>query len=266
MEVRSLGYRTDLMVRLLEGSLVEDRCDYLVVRSPNNPTYWWGNFLLLAAPWRSGDAGTWMAMFAAEFPDAAHVAIGIDVTEISAVDVSRLIVEGLRPQRSAVMTAQQLHEPPHLNRVAAIRQLTGDEDWRQAAELRALVNAGEPGAEPAFLRARIAAERRLTEAGHGSWFGAFLDRTLVAQLGLVTDGSGIARYQNVETHPGARRQGLAGTLVWHAGQHALEALRTSTLVIVADPGDVAIRVYRSVGFADAETQLACERQPSQDAD
>jgi GNAT superfamily N-acetyltransferase len=266
VEVRSLGYRTDLMVRLLEGSLVEDRGDYLVVRSPHNPTYWWGNFLLLAAPPLPGDAGAWAAMFAAEFPDAAHVAIGIDVTEVSAVDVSALIAEGLRLQRSAVMIAQQLHEPPHLNREAAIRQLTGDEDWRQAAELRAVVNAGEPGSEPAFLRARIAVERRLTEAGHGSWFGAFLDRTLVAQLGLVTDDSGIARYQNVETHPGARRQGLAGTLVWHAGQCVLDTLRASTLVMVADPGDVAIRVYRSVGFADAETQVAFERQPSHDSD
>jgi GNAT superfamily N-acetyltransferase len=266
VEVRSLGYRTDLMVRLLEGSLVEDRGDYLVIRSPHNPTYWWGNFLLLAAPWRSGDAATWTAMFAAEFPDAAHVAVGIDVTEVSAVDVNGLIAEGLRLQRSAVMIAQQLHEPPHLNRVATIRELTGDEDWRQAAELRAMVNAGEPGSEPAFLRARIAAERSVTEAGHGSWFGAFLEQTLVAQLGLVTGGSGIARYQNVETHPGARRQGLAGTLVWHAGQHVLETLRASTLVMVADPGDVAIRVYRSVGFADAETQLAFERQPGQDAD
>lgn len=266
VEVRSLGYRTDLMARLLEGSLVEDRGDYLAVRSPHSPSYWWGNFLLLAAPPQRGDAATWVAMFAAEFPDAAHVAIGIDVTEVSAVDVDGLTAEGLRLQQSAVLTAQQLHEPPHPNRAAVIRKLSGDDNWRQAADLRAVVNAGEPGSEPAFLRARIAAERGVTEAGHGSWFGAFLDRTLVAQLGLVTDGSGIARYQNVEVHPAARRQGLAGTLVWHAGQQVLDTLRASTLVMVAAPHDVAIRVYRSVGFADAETQLAFERQPHQDTD
>lgn len=248
------------MVRLLEGSLVEDRGDYLAVRSPHSPSYWWGNFLLLAAPPQRGDAATWVAMFAAEFPDAAHVAIGIDVTEVSAVDVDGLTAEGLRLQQSAVLTAQQLHEPPHPNRAAVIRELSGDEDWRQAADLRAVVNAGEPGSEPAFLRGRIAAERGVTEAGHGSWFGAFLDRTLVAQLGLVTDGSGIARYQNVEVHPAARRHGLAGTLVWHAGQQVLDNHRASTLVMVAAPHDVAIRVYRSVGFADAEAQLAFERQ------
>jgi GNAT superfamily N-acetyltransferase len=266
VEVRSLGYRTDLMARLLEGSLVEDRGDYLVVRSPHNPTYWWGNFLLLAAPPQPGDAGICVEIFAAEFPDAAHVAIGIDVVEVSGVNVGELTAEGLRLQQSAVLTAQELHEPPHPNRAAAIRELSGDQDWRQAADLRAAVNAGEPGSEPAFLQARIAAERGLTEAGHGFWFGAFLDRTLVAQLGLVTDGSGIARYQNVETHPAARRQGLAGTLVWHAGQQALDSLGASTLVMIADPRDVAIRVYRSVGFTDAETQLAFERQPRQDAE
>jgi hypothetical protein len=29
----------------------------------------------------------------------------------------------------------------------------------------------------------------------------------------------------------------------------------------ADPGYLAIRVYRSVGFADGETQLMIERKP-----
>jgi hypothetical protein len=83
--------------------------------------------------------------------------------------------------------------------------------------LRAACNmAGEPGADSDFLKRRIAAERRLTESGHGSWFGAFTGGRLVAQLGTFPDDSGIARYQNVETHPQARGQGLTGTLAYHA--------------------------------------------------
>lgn len=249
------------MVRLLEGSRIDDRGDYLAVRSPHNPTYWWGNFLLLAAPPEPGQADAWLETFAAEFPEAKHVALGIDVTEISAVDVGALVAAGLRLERSAVLTATVLHKPPHPNVGATYRELAGDDDWRQAADLRAVLSEGEPGSEPTFLAARIASERALTEAGHGSWFGAFVDGQLVAHLGLVTDGSGIARYQNVETHPGWRRQGLAGTLVWHAGQHGLKNL-ASTLVMAADPQYVAIRVYRSVGFVDAETQIGFERQPA----
>jgi GNAT superfamily N-acetyltransferase len=261
VDIRSLGYRTDLMIRLLEGSRVDDHGDYLAISSPHNPTYWWGNFLLLSAPPAPGQTGAWLATFAAEFPEAKHVALGIDVTEISAVDVGGLVAENLRLERAGVLTATAVHEPPRPNQAAIYRELSGDEDWGQAAELRAVLNEGEPGSEPTFLAARIAAERALTEAGHGSWFGAFVDGKLVAQLGLITDGSGIARFQNVETHPGWRRKGLAGTLVWRAGQHGIDNLRARTLVMAADPEYVAIRVYRSVGFVDAETQIGFARQP-----
>jgi GNAT superfamily N-acetyltransferase len=260
VEVRSLGYRTDLMVRVLEGSQVDDRGDYLVIRTPRNPTYWWGNFLLLAPP-KPGDAASWVAAFTAEFPAARHVAIGIDVTEISPVDVGDYVGQDLRLERSSVLTAQELAEPPRPNRQAAYRELSSDDDWRQSADLTAAVNAGEPGSDPEFLHARVDAERALTEAGHGSWFGAFVDGDLVAQLGLITDGSGVARYQNVETHPDWRRRGLAGTLVWQAGRHGLDTIGASTLVIVADPLAEAIRVYRTLGFTDAETQVGFERQP-----
>jgi GNAT superfamily N-acetyltransferase len=260
VEVRSLGYRTDLMIRTLEGSQVEDRGDYLVISSPRNPTYWWGNFLLLAQP-APGQAASWVGSFATEFPAARHVALGIDVTEISVVHIGEYVAAGLQLQRSAVLTAQDLTEPPNPNRSAAYRELSGDDDWRRVTELRAIVNADEPGGDPGFIAARAASERALTEAGHGSWFGAFIGDELVAQLGLIADGSGIARYQNVETHPDWRRRGLAGSLVWHAGRHGLDTLGAGTLVIVADPLADAIRVYRSVGFADAETQVGFERQP-----
>jgi hypothetical protein len=50
-------------------------------------------------------------------------------------------------------------------------------------------------------------------------------------------------------------------VVWHASAIAL-AGDTSTLVMVADPEDVAIRVYRSVGFTVTEPQLGFIRQPA----
>ena len=75
MEVRSLGYRTDLAILALEGSQVTDRGDHLVIRTPGNPDYWWGNFLLLQ-DLKPGSGGGWMARFAAEFPGAQHTALG----------------------------------------------------------------------------------------------------------------------------------------------------------------------------------------------
>jgi GNAT superfamily N-acetyltransferase len=265
VEIRSLGYRTDLMIRVLEGSQVDDRGDYLVVSTPKNPDYWWGNFLLLASPPSRGQAKRWVTTFKTEFPQAEHVALGIDVTEASQVDINGMVAAGLALDRNAVLTARDLIEPPQPNTVATYRELAGDDDWRQALELRLLVTEAIPGGTEEFVRYRIAAERGLTEAGYGSWYGAFLDGQLVAQLGIVPGDTGAARYQNVETHPAHRRTGLAGTLVWEAGSRTLADGFTSTLVMVADPKDVAIRVYRSVGFADAEAMLGFQRAPSRSA-
>ena len=257
VEVRSLGYRTDLAILALEGSHVADRGDHLVVRTPGNPDYWWGNFLLLPGL-RPGSGGDWLARFAAEFPEARHVALGLDETDASTVDPGELA--GMTLERNDVMTATSVHAPPHPSTEAVFRTLEDDADWRQSLKLAAAVHAGGPGGDAGFLTARMAAKRALTEAGQGAWFGAFLDGTLLSQLGLITGRSGLARYQSVETHPAARRRGLAGTLVWHAATTSL-ADDTSMLVMVADPEDVAISVYRSVGFTVTEPQLSFIRPP-----
>jgi GNAT superfamily N-acetyltransferase len=258
VELRSLGYRTDLAILELEGSQVTDRGDHLVIRTPANPEYWWGNFLLVREL-SPGSGPSWLATFAATFPGARHVALGLDMTSADAIAPAGLT--GMTLERNVVMTAAAVHAPPHPNSEALFRPLAGDADWRQSLDLAAAVHAGEPGGSDGFMTARAAAQRALTEAGHGAWFGAFLDGTLVAQLGLVTGISGLARYQSVETHPAARRRGLAGTLVWHAAATAL-AGETSTLVMVADPDDDAIRVYRTVGFTVTEPQLGLIRPPA----
>jgi hypothetical protein len=51
----------------------------------------------------------------------------------------------------------------------------------------------------------------------------------------------------------------AGTLVWQAGRFARTAFGARTLVIVADPAEGAIRIYRGCGFADAQTQFSFAR-------
>jgi len=45
MQIRSLAYQTDLFFPRFDGEVV-DRGDYTVIRTPSNPTFHWGNFLL----------------------------------------------------------------------------------------------------------------------------------------------------------------------------------------------------------------------------
>jgi ribosomal protein S18 acetylase RimI-like enzyme len=263
VRIKSLAFRTDVALRVLEGAEVIDRGDYLVIRSLDNPGFWWGNFLLLGAPPGPGTVDTWLARFAAEFPQAHHAALGIDITSAPSAPGAipgEFAAAGFERQRETVLTATEAGPPPHPNTEAEIRPLDSDADWRQAYEL-ALRCAGQDEHQE-YLERRTAARRRLTQAGRGAWFGAFTGGRLLAQLGLFDTGDGYARYQHVETDPRARRQGLAGTLVWHASRYGRETLGASTLVIVADPNDVAIGVYRSCGFTDFQDQVSLERAPA----
>jgi hypothetical protein len=51
-------------------------------------------------------------------------------------------------------------------------------------------------------------------------------------------------------------------LIQHVSRYGFGELRATTLVMVADPDYSAIRLYRSVGFADGESQLQAERAPA----
>jgi GNAT superfamily N-acetyltransferase len=253
----SLGFRTDVALRVLEGAQVADRGDYLVIRSPDNPGFWWGNFILLGALPEPGSAGAWLARFAAEFPAARHVTFGVDAVGDVGEIPGEFAAAGLAAEHLTALTATAVRPPPRPNSAAEIRALDSDADWRQALELNLRCFGEGEGEE--YLERRVAARRRLTRAGIGAWFGAFAGGRMLAQLGVFDVGGGFARYQDVETDPAARRQGLAGTLVWHAARYALGTLGSTTLVIVADPAAEAIRVYRSCGFADTGTQLTLER-------
>jgi ribosomal protein S18 acetylase RimI-like enzyme len=260
MEIASLANRTDLAMLERSGSEISDRRTHLVVRTPDNPTFWWGNFLLLpAAPGDEREAREWLATFEREFPQARHRTFGVDGTDGTLSDLTGFADLGLETEALTVMTADAVHEPPRPNTEATYRRLASDDDWAQQVEVS---RAGEDlGYDLPFVTARTRAERRLVEDGHGAWWGAFEGDRLLASMGLITASPGLARFQNVKTHPDARGRGLAGTLVHRVSRYGFEELGARTLVMVADPEYLAIRIYRSVGFVDTERQLQATRKP-----
>ncbi|ULH16716.1 GNAT family N-acetyltransferase [Deinococcus sp. KNUC1210] len=259
---RSLGYRTDTALLVQAGSAAEQKDGYQVIRTPKNPTFWWGNFLLLNEVPQPEALPGWLHTFGWEFPEARHVALGLDLPGEVSLDIPPGV--GLTLTRSAVMTLERPEcvPPPHPNTQAEYRPLHSDADWQQALTLRLVTNDTlEPVAYQRFARRRLTLLREQAEAGLGAWFGAFLNGQMVAGMGLYTAGDGLARFQTVETHPAFRRRGLCGSLVAYAAAWGFEQLNARTLVMVADPEDEAIRVYRSLGFREREWQWGLERAP-----
>lgn len=264
MHVTSLGFRTDLALLTASGSTVEDRGTHLVVRTPANPTYYWGNFLLLAEPPFPGGEREVVGAFHTEFPEARHVSIGIDAPDLSPEARAAFEAAGMVVDVASVLTASELRPPREVE--AEVRALQSASDWESRARLSlAVEERDEEESHLRFARGRNVQEQSLVDAGRGARFGVLVDNEVVSTAAVFTTEPGVARFQSVETHPGHRRKGLAAAAVHAAGRHALEHLGARTLVIVADDDGEAIGIYRRLGFADTERQLMLEKRAAQSA-
>jgi ribosomal protein S18 acetylase RimI-like enzyme len=255
VNVRSLAYRTDLIFPRFDG-VVLDKGDYLVVKTPENPSFMWGNFLLFPHAPTQGDLERWRDLFRQEFGmGPRHMAFGIDETGDRPAGLEPFAQAGFSLDESVVLATDAAREPPKLNGEATVRPLRSPSEWDAALEnqLRYRPPSFEEASYCTFKTKQMQRYRRMAEAGLGHWFGAFVDGVLAADLGVFVE-NGLARYQSVGTRPEYRRRGLAGTLVYRAAEYMRAHFGAHTLVIVADKGSVAADIYRSVGFDDVEKQ------------
>lgn len=258
MSVRPPGWATDLAILELSGSSVTDHGDHLVVRTPDNPDFHWGNFVLVTDPGRVDDAVGWVEVFRAAFPGAGWVSVGLPRLP---EDPAAWAAQGLAVEVDEVLTTTSLPRVTPLAEGYTVRGLEGD-DWDRAVARAVADNdrtgEHEPISFASFAQRRVDARRALVERGAGAWFGAFADDLLVADLGIVRCGTA-ARYQDVSTEEHHRRRGLASHLLGVAARWAADA-GCRQWVIVTEADSAAGRLYRSLGFApDTATVLAYRR-------
>jgi GNAT superfamily N-acetyltransferase len=264
MNVKSLGYRTDLFFPTFDGEII-DRGDYLVIRTPTNPTFYWGNFLLFSQPPREGDFYKWRDLFALEIgvpPETEHQVFGWDSPGGEAGVIQPFLEAGFRLNHSVVLTSSDPHSPARPSSLVSIRALRTEADWEQAIENQVVCREPEfeEGGYREFRKQQMARYWKMIASGHGKWYGAFIGRQLVADLGLFHQ-EGVGRFQSVETHPDFRRRGVAGTLIYGAGHQAMSDFDLHTLVIVAEQASSPARLYGSLGFQPTEKQAGVEWWP-----
>lgn len=261
MQVQSLGFRTELFFPQFDGHIT-DRGDYLVVLTPTNPTFFWGNFLLFAQAPRPGDFERWQTVFRREIGEqinAHHMAFAWDTITGDAGEIQPFLDNGFNFMESVVLTTRQVHPPPKLNHEVTVRPLGEDWEWAKALENQILCRDPDHSLEgyTLFKQQQMARYRAMARAGWGQWFGAFLDKQLVADLGLYCR-DGIGRFQNVGTHPDFRRRGICGTLVYQAACYGFDTLKAQTLVMIADEHYHAAKIYESIGFSPTEHLVALD--------
>ena len=269
-----LGWQTDLIFARFDAEVIE-RSGYRVIRTPHSPNFWWGNFLLFDRPPAAHEAAQWLRNFEAEIsarqPESRHLAFGIDSdaafempAEFIALGMVRFAGCVLTLQASALRTPA--HPPEPTLRIAALDlHAHGDALLRHQLECHA--DERESAARHRLFRERqMRRYAAMQDAGRGHWFGAYAQvdgaERLVADCGLFrNEDATLGRFQQVETHPAWRRRGACTALVHAVCRHGFEAMGLTTLVMLADPEDVAIRVYESLGFRCESRQWHLERTP-----
>ena len=267
MQLRSLGYQTELLVNGFENR-IEDRGDHVFVQTLNNPGFFWGNLLIFRRPPAAEDLEPWQDKFREAFahePKVKHCTFAWDSPTAERGEGQAFVDQGFNWEESVVITASEIHAPPKVHTGIDVRPLATDDEWKACYRNQLNSRPSHLAEVPfaVFKRKQIERYRRMDQAGLGHWYGAFLGKKLVADLGIYVSESGLGRYQNVMTHPDHRRQGIAGTLVWKAGQHALQT-RAKRLVMIADEGDHPVQIYISCGLQPTEKMIGLYRWPKED--
>ena len=64
--MQNIGYLTDCIFHKLNG-IIEKKEDYILIKTPSNPTYYWGNLLHFQQAPKRGSFARWMDYFKKEF-------------------------------------------------------------------------------------------------------------------------------------------------------------------------------------------------------
>ena len=271
---RSLVWATSIDV-LPPDRVVERGDGYLVVRSPGNPSHYWGNLLLFDDAPAAGDGERWERLFAAAFaaePRVGHRTFAWDHTgDVRGAVETEFAARGYELDLSVGMIAapDEIHPHPRANPDVEVRALDPHSSpadqrwWDQVVEMQVAARDADRFEEVpyrAFARARLAELRTMFRAGAGAWYVALDGDVVAGSMGIVVT-AGRGRYQAVDTAIAHRRRGICSRLLVDAARHASAIYGATRLVIAADPGYHAAGIYESVGFRPVERVCGVCRTP-----
>lgn len=267
MQLTSLARLSDLIFARSEGQ-IEDHGDYISIKTPNNPSYHWGNYLIFDRPPLAADCERWREIYSREFDyyqQIKHMTFTWQGPAPQESDLMPFLAAGFKLERGKAFLGQELKLPPRPQLESEFRILSSDSDWEQAIQLQSLCRnpAFEFENYLEFKRRQFATYRKLAEQDLGAWFGLFDQQQLLADLGIFHAGQqldsktlaqleGLGRFQSVETHPEYRRKGLCSHLVYTAANYARQHWQLEQLVIEADADYHAATLYESLGFKPME--------------
>lgn len=262
--IKNIGYLTDTIFHDRHG-FVEEHADYFTIRTPTNPTFWFGNYLLFKRAPAAGDFGKWMEIHREVFRGSLnHVTIGWDEPTPGFID--EFIAAGFRTSNGLALSMNSYGGEAAINPTITVRPLRETSEWEAMLEQQMVIDRedfGYPEDGGFFRRTEMKSLKAMAEEERGHWWGAFDGPELVGGMGLYFDVSRtVGRFQYVTTRSTHRRQRVCTTLLDQVVRYAFESVKVQQLVICtgADDDNPAIPTYRNFGFREAVRSYALTRR------
>lgn len=246
----NLGIATDLLLHAETGT-VEWRDEYVVVRTPDSPDYFFGNMLILQERPSTddrqrleGDFAQWVGIP----PRIAHRTFAWPERADGPVNLDGFVERGYDATVCRVLTARYSDiRAVATNASIEVRPFATQQDWDDWTRMQ-LANMADPEdpTSQRYLAYQQSAYRALIARGLGNWWGASIDGEQAGSLGLFfLDGMG--RFQSVITGEQHRNRNVCKTLLSEVIRRT--AGQADRLVMVADETYHAGKIYESLGFA-----------------
>lgn len=254
--MNNLGYLTDSFF-LEDAREIIAYDDYTFVRSPNQPDFYFGNFLLLNSPPKGADKEKLERTFKKHFTDEQVKHFTFCWSGEKKEDIAVFLEAGYELDEVFVLAGKSADLIPleEKNEEVNIRAFESEEDWEKwkALEFLELPSGFSEAGYKNFIEGRAEVYQKLYQKGQGNFYGAYIEDKLIASAGLFHQKN-IGRFQSVKTHKDYRRKGICKTLVFYICEVGFQQL--DTLVIAADKGYHALEIYKKLGFKEMESQTS----------
>ena len=145
MEITSKGLQSDFIFHGF-GAIQADHDDCISVRTPNNPDYFFGNFLLFAGPPAKGDLKHWIERFEtvfASYPGVCHHTLQWLPSAVPDPEALEEFKEaGFNIDETSVLATQSVHTDKPAPEGVEFRKIHTDAEW--AAVVDAQTRDGFP--------------------------------------------------------------------------------------------------------------------------
>jgi GNAT superfamily N-acetyltransferase len=237
------------------------------LRCPSDPSFRWGNLLVLDAPPAPGERAALERRFAAAFADLPAVTHATFAWTGEDGALEAFVAAGYEPDRTTVRAAgpDDPTSAPRTPSGFALRPVVTAADWDA---VHALHLADPPeGEDPEGYRrhreARLAVYQAVQRGDRpgldGSYYLVTLDGAPAGSMGVYVRGE-LGRFQYVHVAAPFRRRGVATAMVHAVAREGFDRYGAGTLVIMGDEGQAADGIYARLGFRPVERYVgACAK-------